>query len=121
MDQTARGLGEAPPPATLAVLEEAVLGQGVHAPLRLQLEQVLLPRAERRQLQDLARRVHLLGVAAQVKFESRSWKQFIIFQFQVLSSWRLQRGFDRFDLQRPTLAAASASSTYLRAGSQLTP
>merc|ERR1711920_1106533 len=51
-------------PASSAVLEEHVFGQRlpVHLLLLLQVEQVLLPRAETRKLHDLPRRVHLLAL-----------------------------------------------------------
>ena len=47
------------------------------------------------------------GVAAQVEIESKTCKHFIIFQFQALSSRCFERGFDRVNLHRPTMALAS--------------
>ena len=44
-----------------------------------------------------------LNEAAQVEIETENSKQFIIFQFQVLSSRRFQLGFDRVNLHRLTL------------------
>ena len=48
------------PPVTLVILVQRVLGQRVRTALTLELEQVLLPRAVARQLQNLTRRVHIL-------------------------------------------------------------
>jgi len=41
-------------------------------------------------------------VAAQVEFESKSRKQFLIFQFQEDGSRRFQHSFERVNLHRPT-------------------
>jgi len=49
-----------------------------------------------------------LAVAAQVEIVSKSWKRYITVKFQVLpgSSRRVQVGFHRVNLHRPTLAVA---------------
>jgi hypothetical protein len=43
-------------------------------------------------------------VAAQVGFESKISKQFMIFQFQALRSRRFQREFDMVNQHRPTMS-----------------
>ena len=45
---------------------------------------------------------HAPDVAAQVEFDSRILKQFIIFGCEEISSRRFQVGFDRVNLHRPT-------------------
>jgi hypothetical protein len=45
------------------------------------------------------------AVTAQVEFESRSWKQYNAVYFQALSYRRFQLGFDRVNLNRPTVLA----------------
>ena len=58
---------------------------------------------------ELAVLVHALAtrhhhdVAAQLEFESEVRRRFIILWFQALSSRRVQRGFDRVNLHRPTM------------------
>jgi hypothetical protein len=65
-----------------------------------------------RRVAKLEQEVHgedgVLGqlLAAQVEFESNTRRQFIIFQFQALSSRRFQRGFDRGNLHRLTRSGA---------------
>ena len=51
----------------------------------------------------------ILDVAAQVEFESKTLKHFIMFRFQALRFRRLQRGFDRVSLRRPTLIRLNSS------------
>ena len=53
----------------------------------------------------------LLREAAQVEIECENRKQFIMLQVQAVSSRRIQRGFDRVNLHRPTSASRSRSST----------
>ena len=54
-------------------------------------------------------RVLPLAVAAQVEFESKTLKHFMIFQCQALSSRRFQRGIVRVNLHLPTLPPFSRS------------
>ena len=47
------------------------------------------------------------GVVAQVEFESKFRKRFVMLQFQELNSRRFQRGFDRVNLHRLTGGACA--------------
>jgi hypothetical protein len=67
------------------------------------------PHLARQPRDALAAPAHL-GVAAQLKFESKNWKQYITLHFQELSSRRFQLGFHGVDLHRPTLDASTTSS-----------
>jgi len=44
----------------------------------------------------------VLGVAAQLDFESKIVNQFISFQFQALNFWRFQHVFESVNLRCPT-------------------
>ena len=63
---------------------------------------------------DLPRRAHRRahGVAAQIEFESKVWKQSIMFQFQAPSSKRFQHGFHRVNPHRPAMVNGRLGSTW---------
>ena len=76
----------------------------VRLPLPLPLDISVAGALEIDMFADGSTKVLRHGVAAQVEFESKIRKWFITFQFQVLSSRRFQRWFDRVKLHRPTMA-----------------